>query len=282
MTSYNMDNRDEVHELEFLSLLAFVAREAMSFKGISSSKANKFSPSDMEMAYAFHNKFGQQHQIHQRTENALPFLKPTDTEFQQVSPSHSQNTQIHPHYMLDTSPRHLSTGVHGGQHNTQQTLDLAGQESYGMVPQRYIAVNLQGYGTQDPQSLQRSSTGQVLNQSGRRDEPFRDYSMQPVSHQQQMVREGDTLGFSNSSWMPQSHQEVREGDTLGFSNSSWMPQSHQEVTEREFVRSQNREQRSMVSSSGMPMGRNDGGQLQPLMESSRETGRRSGEPLPNY
>lgn len=95
--------------MEFLSLLAFVAREAHSMKGVTFQKAKKFSPNDLEMAYAFHNKFGHQ-----------PKISPSHQQFQtrgkdesshanqkQRSPGHHHQPPVPPHYRLDvSSPQH--------------------------------------------------------------------------------------------------------------------------------------------------------------------------------
>ena len=61
MTSYGLDERDEVHEIEFLALLAFVARERQRLKSSTDPK-NKFTRVDLQMAYAFQNHFGTQRQ----------------------------------------------------------------------------------------------------------------------------------------------------------------------------------------------------------------------------
>lgn len=88
-----------MHELEFLSLLAFLSREAISLRGISTSKAKKFTPNDREMAYAFHNRFGTGAVPNQPPpmlggggSNLEGYQKPTASPRQ--------------HYRLDTSPQH--------------------------------------------------------------------------------------------------------------------------------------------------------------------------------
>jgi hypothetical protein len=111
VSSYGLDDRDEVHELEFLSLLAFLAREAISSKHMNLSKAKKFSANDLEMAYAFHNKFG--------TSKPPTFHVPPRPEYQQKQ----QSPNRPPHYSIETSPQHvLNTS---GQ--KQQDLFSAGQ-----------------------------------------------------------------------------------------------------------------------------------------------------------
>ena len=61
MTSYGLDEREEVHEIEFLALLAFVARERQRLRSSTNPK-NKFTGADLQMAYAFRNHFGTQRQ----------------------------------------------------------------------------------------------------------------------------------------------------------------------------------------------------------------------------
>ena len=108
ISSYGIDERDEVHELEFLSLVAFIAREAISLRG--SSKSKKFSANDLEMAYAFRSKFGR-HEHHERQTSALAQLggginvSPRHIRSpggHQISPSH--RITLPPQYQLDTSP----------------------------------------------------------------------------------------------------------------------------------------------------------------------------------
>ena len=49
-----MDRRSLVHEIEFLSLLAYAAREAQSFKSLEGANAkSKFTRADLELAYAY-------------------------------------------------------------------------------------------------------------------------------------------------------------------------------------------------------------------------------------
>lgn len=153
---YGIEDRDEVHELEFLSLLAFLAREAISLKG-GVSKAKKFSPGDLQMAYAFHNKFGQ----------GIPSKQPWGSEpgnagTQQTSPSHLSPSHPlpAPHYRLNTSPQHASSGLG---HLAHQDMGLAGQ---GYPSPR----DYQGHGeTYGGQALHQHGelAGQRLNQSAR-------------------------------------------------------------------------------------------------------------------
>lgn len=55
--TYGLDHRNEVHEIEFLSLLAFVARERQRLR-TNTNPNTKFTRSDLEMAYAFKQQFG--------------------------------------------------------------------------------------------------------------------------------------------------------------------------------------------------------------------------------
>ena len=57
MKTYGLEHRKEVHEIEFLSLLAFVARERQRLR-TSTNPNTKFTRSDLEMAYAFRQQFG--------------------------------------------------------------------------------------------------------------------------------------------------------------------------------------------------------------------------------
>lgn len=120
MTSYGLDDRDEVNELEFLGLLAFLAREAMCLRGVTSTKAGKkFSPNDLEMAYAFRNQYGRGgHRLHPSPMKPVnvSFPYPSEVGSRHVSPGHDRHPPNVPHYHLDVSPKHHSvmTGQ-GGQ-----------------------------------------------------------------------------------------------------------------------------------------------------------------------
>ena len=48
-----MDDREEVHEIEFLSLLAFIARERERLRTTAKPRTRGFTRNDLEMAYAF-------------------------------------------------------------------------------------------------------------------------------------------------------------------------------------------------------------------------------------
>ena len=54
INTYGLDKREEVHELEFLSLFAFVARERERLRTTANlRKGGVFTRNDLEMAYAF-------------------------------------------------------------------------------------------------------------------------------------------------------------------------------------------------------------------------------------
>lgn len=77
--SFGIEQRDEVHEIEFLSLLAFIARERERLRGSTNPNA-KFTRSDLEMAYAFQRQFGAK----QRAGNPLQRRPTMDTGYQAV------------------------------------------------------------------------------------------------------------------------------------------------------------------------------------------------------
>jgi len=107
MTGYGLDNREEVHELEFLGLLAFLAREIIGLRGIISPKAgNKFSPKDLEMAYALHNK--QRRHGGLRTHASPP--RPPQENLMGVGSRHVSPQAYYPHNIPDypASPKHNS------------------------------------------------------------------------------------------------------------------------------------------------------------------------------
>ena len=53
-----LELRDHVHEIEFLSVVAFVARE-IQMALPSKSPYTRFTPQDLDMAYAFQMKYGE-------------------------------------------------------------------------------------------------------------------------------------------------------------------------------------------------------------------------------
>ena len=111
MTSYGLDNREEVHELEFLGLLAFLAREIVGLRGIVSPKAGKrFSPKDLEMAYALHNKQGKRGGL--RVHSSPP--RPPQEDLMGVGSRHVSPRAYPPPppsvpgFQLPASPKHQS------------------------------------------------------------------------------------------------------------------------------------------------------------------------------
>ena len=60
MHNMGLDKRDKVHEIEFLSILAFIARERQRIK-LESLPNSKFSHNDLQIAYAFQSQFGVSH-----------------------------------------------------------------------------------------------------------------------------------------------------------------------------------------------------------------------------
>lgn len=53
-----LELRDHVHEVEFLSVVSFVARE-IQMALPSKSPYTRFTPQDLDMAYAFQMKYGE-------------------------------------------------------------------------------------------------------------------------------------------------------------------------------------------------------------------------------
>ena len=139
MTSYGLDDRVEVHELEFLGLLAFMAREAVSLHRMTSAKAGKkFSPNDLAMAYSFHNQFGYNgHQCQP------PIQRQTN-----ISSSHPSNVGLYHkhdhhllnvlHYQLDAAPKHHS--ITRGHPVQLQHNSLAGEMDGVITGQKGMSV----------------------------------------------------------------------------------------------------------------------------------------------
>ena len=219
MTSYGLNGREEVHELEFLSLLAFVAREANSLRGVSGSKTSKFSPSDLEMAYAFHKKLG-----HGMQKSNLP--QPRATGASNISPSspaklgqsqispeqvpvQNQNA-FSPHYRLETSPKHNSAIV--GQQ--QQDLSLQGELQRGFETGQggftgQMQRDLSGQGMRfSGQNLQRSSN-EYARQSARYSEQgdFQQPGKFSPSHLQQ-VRDDQRMSLLLAANSPQQRASM--------------------------------------------------------------------------
>lgn len=58
-----ISSRDKIHHVEFLALLAFIARERQRLNH-DLIPNSKFTHSDLEMAYAFQRQFGKQYKQH--------------------------------------------------------------------------------------------------------------------------------------------------------------------------------------------------------------------------
>ena len=58
LVNMGLELRDHVHEIEFLSVVAFVARE-IQMALPSKSPYTRFTPQDLDMAYAFQMKYGE-------------------------------------------------------------------------------------------------------------------------------------------------------------------------------------------------------------------------------
>ena len=70
ISTYGLDDREEVHEIEFLSLFAFISRERERIQTTMDPRGKPvFTRNDLEMAYAFRQQMGMQKhggQINQR------------------------------------------------------------------------------------------------------------------------------------------------------------------------------------------------------------------------
>lgn len=63
ISTYGLDDREEVHEIEFLSLFAFISRERERIQTTMDPRAKPvFTRNDLEMAYAFRQQMGVQKQ----------------------------------------------------------------------------------------------------------------------------------------------------------------------------------------------------------------------------
>lgn len=121
--SYGLDKRDEVHEIEFLSLLAFVARERQRLR-TSTNPHTKFTPSDLEIAYAFRQQFqgaAQAHRPRSRPMGGQP-LSP-----QHTSPTHSMSP---PFRGASQSDYRMSSSMHAQPGMQPQTMVQGGHSTY--------------------------------------------------------------------------------------------------------------------------------------------------------
>ena len=179
-----------MHELEFLGLLAFLAREAISLRGIASAKAGKkFSPNDLEMAYAFQNKHNRQGGL--RIHSSPPRPPPEDLQgigSRHVSPQHGHHSQNVPHYQLQMSPRHPPVMMGGGVQQQQQQ-----GRGFGVDFQKEAAE------WQESHAAQRGQVLRVLSQnSPRHDGSALGQSMlsesRPYQQEEHPVRQSALLG----------------------------------------------------------------------------------------
>ena len=118
--SYGLDERDEVHEVEFLALLAFVARERQRLR-TNTNPHTKFTASDLEMAYAFRQQFQGEVQAQRRYGHhhaEAQFQTP-----QHTSPTHSMSPQFH-------------SGVSPSQYHVPMTTSMQPIAMPGRSPQR--------------------------------------------------------------------------------------------------------------------------------------------------
>ena len=239
-----------MHELEFLSLLAFLAREAISSKHSNFSKAKKFSPNDLEMAYAFHSKFGTGH-----TPQQPPFQGPNfDGQQKHQSPPHQKHqSPPHPHYRVDTSPQHVlnMSGQHFQQPQPlQQGAHSSGHGQMGQsafhaphMPMRNYPGHGESLGEQQLQNryevpghgasmLHQSArySGQVLGPSGQqqteRDDQRMNMLLAANEHQQRGSHYSSPHGVTDDKKMMPMHLYPQErppqvgGDMLDASRTS--------------------------------------------------------------
>lgn len=126
------------------------------------SKAKKFSPSDLEMAYVFHR---------QRGKGAVPKQPKLAGGRADFDGQQTQQVAPHPHYRLDTSPQHvLNTS---GQHE-QGTLPAGhgpmqlGQSGFrNQMPTRDYPGHAESLGEQQIQNRHDSTGHGMLHQSAR-------------------------------------------------------------------------------------------------------------------
>ena len=65
ITGFGVDVREEVHEIEFLALFAFISRERERLRGSANPRSRgTFTRNDLEMAYAFRQQLGPQRRSH--------------------------------------------------------------------------------------------------------------------------------------------------------------------------------------------------------------------------
>ena len=78
-----MDERDEVHEIEFLGLYAFIARERERLRTSANPRAKGvFTRNDLEMAYAFRHQMGAQKHGRQTNQQSSAIAQPDSSKQQ--------------------------------------------------------------------------------------------------------------------------------------------------------------------------------------------------------
>ena len=147
--SYGLNERDEVHEIEFLSLLAFVARERQRLK-ISTNPHTKFTPSDLEMAYAFRQQFQGAAQAHRSRPMGGQPLSP-----QHTSPTHSMSPPFHG---ASQSDYRMSSSMQPGLAQGMQHQRMAGGHSayYSQVVRSPTESSVQSHSLHPPINLNAS------------------------------------------------------------------------------------------------------------------------------
>ena len=129
MGTFGLDVREEVHEIEFLALFAFLIRERERLRShVNPRSRGMFTRNDLEMAYAFHRQLGH----HGRQNPAYHPLKP---ESHQESPHQRQSDLQHnTSYCL---PKSRTEDVLGGKMSPPPPTKMAGESV--RVPQQYLS-----------------------------------------------------------------------------------------------------------------------------------------------
>ncbi len=155
-------------------------------KGVSLSKAKKFSPGDLEMAYAFQSKFGRKSKKSAPSHQHLPRGGIGDhsqgnpnMQQKKQSPGHLHHQQpAVPHYRLDTSPQH-ALGQQMHQRDSYQQGQM-GQGFANSMPHQGYYGELFG----PPNMMNQSS-----RYSGQQQQQGMQFGGGPVGHLQQQDRD---------------------------------------------------------------------------------------------
>ena len=116
-----------MHEVEFLSLLAFIARERQRLK-VNTNPNTKFTQSDLEMAYAFRQQF----QGSQRSSRPITVQDQFPQSPQHTSPTHSMS----PPYQGASPPRYQTVM------STSASMQPVGRQPQRMVQPSYRAFDI--------------------------------------------------------------------------------------------------------------------------------------------